>query len=254
MTQRQDQAAALGVITKDRRIRAWLEANDPKALAQCEKALLPLCEDVTCFDGKTPCPGATNCQSPAASICDLPMPAKPPINNLVLLLNDARDRLIEYIGTECECDNTHEANNTKCCLCQYKEAIEGTPYQPAHTAQPVQYSPNMTGLLETAVAISEIFHRDIRYQAFYDQYGEQLSGFPGIWMYLVEAAIAFEKETGPVTWVDGYIEAIGEYVDLLLATRPDVVLANSDATLRQLAKQVVDKHRAELQPNAAMEG
>lgn len=27
------------------------------------------------------------------------------------------------IGSDCECDNTHEANGTSCCLCQYRAAI-----------------------------------------------------------------------------------------------------------------------------------
>jgi hypothetical protein len=42
---------------------------------------------------------------------------------LVELLADAADRLAEFIGSDCECDNTHEANDTVCCLCQYRDAI-----------------------------------------------------------------------------------------------------------------------------------
>lgn len=41
----------------------------------------------------------------------------------VELLKDARDRLVGFIGSDCECDNTHEQNGTKCCLCEYLDAI-----------------------------------------------------------------------------------------------------------------------------------
>lgn len=45
-------------------------------------------------------------------------------------LTDAISRLEDWIGTNCECDNTHEANGTTCCLCQYREtlaAIDNAP-------------------------------------------------------------------------------------------------------------------------------
>ena len=42
---------------------------------------------------------------------------------LLAALADAHDRLVGFIGTDCECDNTHEANNTTCCLCQYNAVI-----------------------------------------------------------------------------------------------------------------------------------
>jgi len=38
-------------------------------------------------------------------------------------LRDAHARLMEWIGSDCECDNTHVANNTVCCLCQYAAII-----------------------------------------------------------------------------------------------------------------------------------
>lgn len=34
-------------------------------------------------------------------------------------LRDAVARLAGFIGSSCECDNTHEANGTQCCLCEY---------------------------------------------------------------------------------------------------------------------------------------
>ena len=42
----------------------------------------------------------------------------------VEILRDARNRLISFIGAACECDNTHEANKTQCCLCNCNEALE----------------------------------------------------------------------------------------------------------------------------------
>lgn len=39
------------------------------------------------------------------------------------LLADAHDRLADFIGSDCECDNTHEANGTTCCLCQYSALL-----------------------------------------------------------------------------------------------------------------------------------
>lgn len=39
------------------------------------------------------------------------------------LLADAHARLAGLHDTDCECDNTHAANGTVCCLCQYHEAL-----------------------------------------------------------------------------------------------------------------------------------
>ena len=38
---------------------------------------------------------------------------------LIAALRDARSRLEGFIGSDCECDNTHEQNGTQCCLCEY---------------------------------------------------------------------------------------------------------------------------------------
>ena len=42
----------------------------------------------------------------------------------IKIFRDARNRLIHFIGAGCECDNTHKANKTQCCLCDCNEAIE----------------------------------------------------------------------------------------------------------------------------------
>lgn len=44
-------------------------------------------------------------------------------SDLLAALQDAVSRLEEWIGVDCECDNTHTANGTRCCLCQYRAAI-----------------------------------------------------------------------------------------------------------------------------------
>jgi hypothetical protein len=43
--------------------------------------------------------------------------------DLLDYLVDARRRLEYLLDTDCECDNTHVANDTSCCLCQYNAAI-----------------------------------------------------------------------------------------------------------------------------------
>jgi hypothetical protein len=43
--------------------------------------------------------------------------------DLLAALEDATARLQGFIGSDCECDNTHAANNTVCCLCEYRAAI-----------------------------------------------------------------------------------------------------------------------------------
>lgn len=45
---------------------------------------------------------------------------------LLEALKDARSRLQEFIGADCECDNTHEQNGTTCALCSYNAAIAKT--------------------------------------------------------------------------------------------------------------------------------
>ena len=61
--------------------------------------------------------------------------AAPP--EAVRLLQDARQRLIGSIGSDCECDNTHAASGVKCCLCQYRDAIRHAETQPKPAVRPV---------------------------------------------------------------------------------------------------------------------
>ncbi len=43
---------------------------------------------------------------------------------LLAMLKDATSRLIEWVGSDCECDNTHEATGRKCCICEYNDVID----------------------------------------------------------------------------------------------------------------------------------
>ena len=43
--------------------------------------------------------------------------------DLLEALKDATARLESFIGSDCECDNTHLQNETTCCLCEYRAAI-----------------------------------------------------------------------------------------------------------------------------------
>jgi hypothetical protein len=38
-------------------------------------------------------------------------------------LQEAVSILQILIGTDCECDNTHQSNGTKCCLCWYQDVL-----------------------------------------------------------------------------------------------------------------------------------
>ena len=48
-------------------------------------------------------------------------------------------------------------------------------------------------LIENVAAVSGEFHKDERYQKFYDEHGGELSGFPGIWKMMARAGEAFTR-------------------------------------------------------------
>ncbi len=52
------------------------------------------------------------------------------IIRLAKLLTDATTRLEDFIGADCECDNTHRQNNTVCALCEYRAEIALTRTNP----------------------------------------------------------------------------------------------------------------------------
>jgi hypothetical protein len=46
-----------------------------------------------------------------------------------------------------------------------------------------------------AAVVAEFYSNRKAAQRFYDTHGESLSGFPGVWRYVAEAAIVLEKES-----------------------------------------------------------
>jgi len=81
----------------------------------------------------------------------------------------------------------------------------------------------ITRKLENIAAVSAEFHYDKElFQQFYDNHGEHLSGFPGIWCYCVELGVAFTKAEKKfrrafVTSDESYwIDAITNYVKEIL--------------------------------------
>jgi hypothetical protein len=76
---------------------------------------------------------------------------------------------------------------------------------------------------ENIAAITATFHQDKRWRSFYETNRDALSGFPGIWVYCVEAGRAFtvaEKKIG-VEWDGEWIDAIEAFSDaLFVAAKP----------------------------------
>ena len=56
------------------------------------------------------------------------------ILKLIANLKDATFRLESWIGTDCECDNTHAAVGRQCCLCEYRTVIADAEQELKETA------------------------------------------------------------------------------------------------------------------------
>jgi hypothetical protein len=102
--------------------------------------------------------------------------------------------------------------------------LENTPErQVAARKALIAKTPNFDGIadfprLENVSAISANFHGQAeKYQKFYDRYGDQLSGFAGIWIFCVYAAQAFTNVEPSQQYEDGYIEAVDAYVESIYA-------------------------------------
>jgi len=46
-----------------------------------------------------------------------------------------------------------------------------------------------------AAVVAEFYSNRKAVQKFYETHGESLSGFPGVWRYVAEAALVLEKES-----------------------------------------------------------
>ena len=89
---------------------------------------------------------------------------------------------------------------------------------------PVEVTPEILCYLEDCAAISERFFQQPQQQKFYDRYAEQLSGFPGVWMFVAHAAKIFTElnpDYDEIDWIastEAYAHHIlhdsldGEYV------------------------------------------
>jgi hypothetical protein len=96
---------------------------------------------------------------------------------------------------------------------------------------------SLAKLKEDIAAISAEFHSDQRaYRKFYNNHADGLSGFPGIWNYVVGAAEEFHyiemRTRQEFEWVD----AVLDFADRLLS---EDVFGQRD--LRRLAKEVIDQ-------------
>lgn len=74
----------------------------------------------------------------------------------------------------------------------------------------------MSKRTENCIAISAVFHRDKRYQKFYDTFGESLGGFVGIWDYIGNMAKEFTVQEHPKCWNSHeWTDAVDNFVDIL---------------------------------------
>jgi hypothetical protein len=72
------------------------------------------------------------------------------------------------------------------------------------------------GRYQTIVAISDSFHQPKMYERIYKKIGDELGGFPGIWLFVALMADVFieYEEKGGVDW-DKYefIDSVWRYVE-----------------------------------------
>ena len=97
---------------------------------------------------------------------------------------------------------------------------------------------------ENIAAISAEFHgRSQSYKNFYDKYAGLVGGFPGIWLFMVDAADAFYAVEITDHLVAGedfsYIEAIFDFSRSLLRAKEFPNLSE----LQELARKAIEKNK-----------
>lgn len=100
-----------------------------------------------------------------------------------------------------------------------------------------------TILLENVAAISGEFHRDPRYGAFYEQWCDSLSGFPGIWSLMVRVGLAFTKAEAVIP-EDEWIEVVDKVADYMYEDEnfaPACNQADLDAIVLKWAYKAIAK-------------
>jgi hypothetical protein len=70
-------------------------------------------------------------------------------------------------------------------------------------------------LAVNAVALSNTFHRDPRYTAFYKAHSDALGGFPGVWRFLAEVAAEFTRIDAQTEWDGEFVSAIDHLVEII---------------------------------------
>jgi hypothetical protein len=103
----------------------------------------------------------------------------------------------------------------------------------------MKLTPKLERMLENAVAISDTFNSDHdRYMDFYHAHGSNLSGFPGIWMFLARASFIFSEAEATVKWDGEYIAATQNFACELLKMAHNTKLPD-DRGLRMVAKGAI---------------
>ena len=102
---------------------------------------------------------------------------------------------------------------------------------------------------QTISGIAEAHYRDIKHnELFYNKFGEHFGGFSGIWIWLADAAVAFDraleeiKGVGPhgyyIDWLDEYCDIIKR--DSLLEGKEWARAGNMSEWFRVRASQAID--------------
>jgi hypothetical protein len=89
-----------------------------------------------------------------------------------------------------------------------------------------------------AAVVAEFYGNRKAAQKFYEMHGDSLSGFPGVWRYVAEAALVLEKESAAYG-------VAGEDYDWLLVTEdyaPKLYAYLSESEQREAAREVLAKH------------
>lgn len=102
--------------------------------------------------------------------------------------------------------------------------------------------------MSAAAAISGEFHKNKQYEKFYKKYGEEMGGFPAIWMLCGGAAMALLFEAVEHSRLTGknceYIEMIDSMVENMFSHMYSSVYgakAPTLADLKRYAQQAVQK-------------
>ena len=105
---------------------------------------------------------------------------------------------------------------------------------------------------QTISGIAESHYRDIEHdELFYNKFGEHLGGFSGIWIWLADAAIAFDRVLKEkkgnlahgyyIDWLDEYCKMIKR--DSVLEDREWACTGDMDEWFRVRAIQAIDGGR-----------